>query len=205
MTLTNYNEKIEWLKENQVDVKKYPICFSLDWKSWKLMNEKPLVFSDPFTNGHRYLDETKDIPYKLVSRAGNRLLSEYLFLFATEDNDPEIPFFMLDKGEIEKTHKSFDDRVSIDLADSSVVLSLNGGIRYKMYNHQIEAGKKNPDKDLSGEIIPVYLDHFLPKFISYGHFDPDPLITSKNGKTRLFVSRNIPRWYKKVYHGEFSV
>jgi len=200
--VNEYGEKIKWLEKNQIEVEKYPISFSLDWKGWKLMNEKPLVITNPFTNMDKYVRDAKDFQYKMVSRAGNRLLSEYLFMFATEEGEPEIPFFMMNKDEIQKTYKPFAERVDIDFPSSSIIFSLDDGIRYKMYHYGIEKRKDKLDTNLKNEMVSVYLKELLPKCIHYGNFDPDTLISTKNGTARLVVSQNIPGWYKKAFKSE---
>jgi len=194
-------EKVKWLEKNQIDVQKYPISFNLNWKGWKLVNEKPLVITNPFTNMDRYIRDAKDFQYKMVSRAGSKLLSEYLFMFATEEGEPGIPFFMLSKDEIRKVYKSFAERVDIDFPSSSIIFSLDDGIRYRMYHYEIEKRKNNADTNLKDEMVSAYLKELLPKSIHYGNFDPDPLITTKNGRARLVVSQNIPRWYEKSLQG----
>jgi len=199
---TYYEEKIKWLESNQIEVDKYPISFSFNWKGWKLMNDKPLVITCPFSNMDKYIRNAKDFQYKIVPRAGSRLLSEYLFMFATEEDNPDIPFFMLSKDEIRKVYKSFAEHVDIDLPTSSIIFSLGDGIRYRMYHYEIEKRKNNLDTNLKNEMVSVYLKELLPKCIYYGNFDPDPLISTKNGRARLVVSRNIPRWYKKACKGE---
>lgn len=198
----DYEKKIKWLEKNQIEIKKYPISFNLDWKGWKLMNERPLVIQDPFTNMDKYLRDAEDFPYKIVSRAGSRLLSEYLFMFATEEDEPEIPFFMMNKDEIQKAYKTFAERVSIDLPSSSIIFSPDGAVRYKMYNYQIEKRRNRLDRNLKNDMVSTFVRDLLPKSIYYGDFDSDPLIAMRNGRVRLVVSRDIPRWYKKVYKGK---
>jgi len=197
-----YEEKAKWLEKNQIQVEKYPISFNLDWKGWKLMNEKPLVVTNPFTNMDRYIRDAKDFQYKMVSRAGNKLLSEYLFMFATEEDNPEIPFFMTNNDEVKKSYKTFASRVDIDPLTNSIIFSLDDGIRYKMYNYQIEKRKNDKDSTLRDEMVSTFVKDLLPKSIHYGNFDPDSLITVKNGRARLVVSREIPRWCRKAYKGE---
>lgn len=197
-----YEEKIKWLEKNQIEVEKYPISFSLDWKSWRLMNDKPLIVPGPFTNKDKYIRDAKDFVYKMVSRAGSKLLSEYLFMFANDEDELEIPFFMMNKDEIQQVFRPFADRVGIDLPSSSIIFSLDDGIRYKMYNYQIEKRKNDQDSTLRDEMVSTFVKDLLPKSIFYGNFDPDSLIAMKNGRARLVVSRDIPRWYKKDYNGE---
>lgn len=194
----NYMGKIKWLEKNQIDVKKYPISFSLDWKGWRLVNERPLIVPNGYRNMDRYLRNAKDFQYKMVSRSGSKLLSNYLFMFASEEDEPEIPFFMMGKDEIKKVYKTISDRVDIDMASNSILFSLDEGIRYKIYHYQIEKRKNDPDKNFKKDIISSFLKGLLPRSVSYGDFDPDPLIAMKNGRVRLIVSRDIPRWYEKV-------
>jgi hypothetical protein len=123
-------------------------------------------------------------------------------MFATEEGEPEIPFFMFSKDEIQKVYKSFAEHVDIDFPSSSIIFSLDDGIRYRMYHYEIEKRKNNADTNLKDEMVSAYLKELLPKCIYYGNFDSDPLISTKNGRTRLVVSRNIPRWYKKAFKGE---
>lgn len=197
----SHKEKIKWLKKNQIEIKKYPISFSLDWKGWKLMNERPLIVPDGYKNIDKCIKDSKDFQYKIVSRAGSKPLSEYLFMFATEEDEPQIPFFMLNREEIQKAYKTFADRVDIDLPSSSIIFSLDGGVRYKMYHYQIEKRKSNPGRNFRNDIVSVYIKDLLPRSIYYGDFDPDPLIAVRNGRVRLVVSRDIPRWHKKASKG----
>jgi hypothetical protein len=194
----DYEGKIKWLKKNQVDVREYPISFSLEWKGWKLINEKPFIVPNGKRNLDKYMRQAKDFQYKIVSRACGRLLSEYLFMFATEAEDMEIPFFMMNKDEIQKVHKPFAERVDIDTGSDSILFSLDDGTRYKMYNYQIEKRKNDADQNLRKDIVCAFLKDLLPRSIYYGDFDPDPLVAMKNGKVKLVVSGDIPRWCRKI-------
>lgn len=198
----DYRGKIKWLEKNQIKVSEYPISFSLKWKGWKLMNERPLIVPDGYKNMDKCIKDSKDFQYKIVSRAGSKHLSEYLFVFATEEDEPEIPFFMMNKDEIQKVYRPFADRIDIDLPSSSIIFSPDGRVRYKIYNYQIEKRRNHPDRNLKNDMVSTFVKDLLPKCIYYGNFDPDPLISFKGGRSSLVVSREIPRWYKKAYKGE---
>jgi hypothetical protein len=193
----DYKAKVKWLEKNQIDVKDYPVSFSLDWKGWKLVNERPFITPNGYRNMDKYLRAAKDFQYKMVSRSSSRFVSNYLFMFATEENESEIPFYMLNKDEIKKAYKKFADRVGIDRGSNSILFSLDDGIRFKMYNYQIEKNKNYPNNNFKKEITSSFLKELLPRSIFYGDFDPDPLVTMKNGRVRLVMSKEIPRWYTK--------
>lgn len=198
----SYLERIEWLKKNQIDIEQYPISFAPDWMSWKLINEKPITVPGPFTSMDNYVRDAKEFLYKMVSRAGSSLAPEYLFMFATEDDQTKIPFFLLNKDEIHKSSKLFTERVDIDLPGNSFLFSLDDGMRYKIYNYQIEKRKKNFNESTRKDLVSSFISDFLPHAVSYGYFDPAPLIDGKNGGVRLVVSREVPRWYKRSFKGD---
>ncbi|ADC64607.1 hypothetical protein Ferp_0432 [Ferroglobus placidus DSM 10642] len=181
MKLARFLEEMQYFPEN--------ISFRDDWLGWKLVYCDALLYmhesqKDVVKNLAKHAAEHEN--HKLVFRTSGNVFCDYVYLFVNDSENPELPYFMLNRNEIFEYYDDFLERLSIK--GNSIVFRTDSGIyRFDDYEWLIE--------EYGDDARDVFLEEEFWRYIYSGHFDPLPLTEEVDVWRRkvIRVHRDVPR------------
>ena len=121
--LARFLEKTQYLPEE--------ISFKNDWLGWKL------AYCDALLSMHESEKEVvrnlaKSVidhkHHKLVFRGSGNVFCTYVYAFVNDEDEPELPFYMLNRNEIFSCYDDFLERLEINEERGSIILRADGKI-----------------------------------------------------------------------------
>jgi len=164
------------------------ISFRNSWGSWKL------AYDDVLLAGHPSLTEVMDNlierisdyeNYKIVLRGSGNVLAAYLCAFVSEEEKPELPYYMLSRSEILRHCEEFLERTRIE----------DGIILFETDDMDFAFERGDLIEEYGEDARDYFVENELWELIYFGHFDPSPLtrIADPWGRRILEPDESIPR------------
>ncbi len=179
--LASFLEETQYLPEE--------IAFRSDWFGWRLAYCDALLYMhgsqrEVVGNITRYAAEHEN--HKLVFRTSGKIFCDFVYVFVNDDEEPELPFYMLGRNEILNYYDQFMER--LDVSDDAVVFRTDDRVyRFEDYGYLIE--------EHGDEVCSVFLEEEMWEYIYSGRFDPLPLTerTDPWGRRILKLHSDVPR------------
>ena len=179
--LARFLEESQYLPEE--------IAFRSDWMGWKLAYCDALLYmheSQRKVVGSiaRYAAEHEN--HKLVFRGSGNVFCDFVYVFVNDDEEPELPFYMLGRNEIFNYYDQFLER--LDVSGDTIVFRTDDRVyRFDDYEYLIE--------EYGDEVCSIFLEEEIWEYIYSGKFDPLPLTERVDswGRRILKVHSDVPR------------
>lgn len=178
--LARFLEETQYLPEE--------ITFKSDWLGWKLAYCDALLYMhesqrDVVRDLAKHAIEHEN--HKLVFRGSGNVFCDYVYVFVNDEDEPELPFYMLNRNEIFNYYEQFMERLSVK--DSKIVFRTDD----RSYSFDLDYLVE----EYGEEACSVFLDEEMWSYIYSGYFDPLPLTekTDAWGRKVLRVHRDVPR------------
>jgi len=160
-----------------------------DWLGWKLAYCDVLLYmhesqKEVVRNLAKHAINHEH--HKLVFRTSGNIFCDFVYLFVNDSDEPELPYFMLNRNEIFNYYDDFLERLSIE--ESSIVFRTDSRI-YRFDDYEWLIG------EYGDEARDVFLEEEFWQYVYSGHFDPH-LLTEKTdawGRRVLRVHKDVPR------------
>jgi len=179
--LARFIEETQYLPES--------IAFRSNWMGWKL------AYCDALLHMHgSQKDVVRNIAksaiehehHKLVFRSSGNVFCDFAYVFVNDSEEPELPFFMLNRSEIFKYYDDFLERLGVD--GKTIVFRIDKRTyRLEDCSYLVE--------EYGDEACAIFLEEELWDYIHSGYFDPIPLTEKIDswGRRALKVHKEVPR------------
>ena len=179
--LARFLEETQYLPES--------VTFKTDWLGWKLAYCDALLYmhesqKEVVKNLAKHAVEHEH--HKLVFRGSGNIFCDFVYLFVNDSDEPELPYFMLNRNEIFDYYDDFLERISVK--DKKIVFRADDRVyRFDDYDLLIE--------EQGEDTCCIFLDEELWHYIYSGYFDPLPLTEKVDawGRRVLRVDKDVPR------------
>ena len=165
------------------------IAFKSEWLGWKLAYCDALLYmheSQREVVGDLAKHAVEHRNHKLVFRGSGNVFCDFVYLFVSDDKEPELPFYMLGRNEIFDYRDQFLERLGVK--DNAIVFKTEDRVyTFRDYGYLIEKYKD--------EACSIFLEEEMWEYIYSGYFDPLPLTERCDawGRKVLRVHRDVPR------------
>jgi len=184
----NINKLVKFIEEMQYLPRS--VSFKRDWLGWKLL------YCDVYFHGEgKQKDLIKNIAkgivdyrnHKIVFRASGSIFCDYVYAFVNDDPKPELPFFMLNKNELQNYYAEFLERLNIDKNRNLIIFEADdAAYKFEGYEDLIE--------EYGGRACRIFLEQEMWRHIYLGTFDPLPLTEEVDSWKRVLkVHESVPR------------
>jgi len=164
------------------------IAFKSEWLGWKLAYCDALLYmheSQREVVGNLAKHAVEHRNHKLVFRGSGNVFCDFVYLFVSDDKEPELPFYMLGRNEIFDYRDQFLERLGVK--DNAIVFKTEDRVyTFRDYGYLIEKYKD--------EACSIFLEEEMWEYIYSGYFDPLPLTERCDawGRKVLRVHRDVP-------------
>lgn len=165
------------------------ITFKSSWLGWKLAYCDALLYMhesqrEVVRNLARHAVSHEH--HKLVFRSSGNVFCDFVYIFVNDSDEPELPYFMLNRNEIFDYYHDFLERISVE--ESSIVFRADDRVyRFNDYGWLVD--------EYGDDACDIFLEEELWQHTYSGCFDPLPLTerTDAWGRRILRIHSDVPR------------